>query len=259
MSFNYQIKSTSTLSVGVHTSSPLPAFTHPQYPSALKQADISKKKGVITAYLTVYNNDDGTPFVDPYNDIVAKGSFTKTIAVLDAARKQTNNPWLCPDLWQHDRNEIIGGIKALTEDSRGVIYEAHLATGVRRAQEALELAEMKAIGSSYGYDPIRFDILPGNVRKLNEMALREVTQCSFPANHLADIISVKGNRFISYPTYPKPQVSIDTLCEQLVRVVRDEKREGETLDREWLRARAKAYAENPTAFKDNSRFNSWGK
>src|SRR6266566_5528916 len=171
------------------TSSPLPfGKALPNYPTALKQSDINRKQGIITAYLTVYKNDDGSPFIDPYNDEIYPGSFTKTIQKLDAFRKSSNNPWLCPNLWQHNREEIIGGIKSLTEDSRGVVYEAHLALGVRRAQEALELAEMKTLGSSYGYDPIHFAILPGNVRRLTEIGLREVSQVTFPANPLANFL-----------------------------------------------------------------------
>ncbi len=110
---------------------------------------------------------------------------------MDYARNKKNNPWLVPNLWQHNRDEVIGGVKALTEDSRGVIYETQFAMGIKRAQDAFELAEMKMIGSSYGYDPIRFDIQRNNIRNLKENRLREISQVSFPANDLADIISTK--------------------------------------------------------------------
>jgi len=164
-------------------------------PEACKAYDVNKKQGIITAYLTVYRNDDGTPFVDPYKDIIAPGSFTKTIQELDAARNRKHNPWLIPNLWQHDRYQIIGGVKALSEDSKGIIYETHLCMGVKQAQEALELADKKMIGSSYGYDPLRFTMLPGDIRELKEIKLREISQVTFPANDIAPIIGTKQYAF----------------------------------------------------------------
>src|SRR6266567_1912811 len=34
------------------------------YPLSLKSSDVNRKKGIITSYLTVYNNFDGSPFID---------------------------------------------------------------------------------------------------------------------------------------------------------------------------------------------------
>src|SRR5256885_9449199 len=56
-------------------------------PEEYKSADFNRKKGIVTAYLTIYNNPDGTPFIDPYQDIVVPGSFTKTIQSLESFRK----------------------------------------------------------------------------------------------------------------------------------------------------------------------------
>jgi Caudovirus prohead serine protease len=95
--------------------------TSAPFPTAYK-ADVNTKRGVITAYLTVYNDPStGKPFVDSYGDVIIPGCFAKTIGALETARKAKGNPWLCPDLWQHDKRELIGGIKGLTEDSQGVI------------------------------------------------------------------------------------------------------------------------------------------
>lgn len=206
---NLEQKHSSTL-VRLGNGAPLAPFPalpfdkeHSSYPLSLKSADINKKRGIVTSYLTVYCNPDGSPFVDPYNDIITPGSFTKTIQTLDAFRKSTNNQWLCPDLWQHDRSQPIGGIARLSEDSKGVIYECHLSMKLQRAQEALELIEQGVLGSSYGYDAKGHQMLPGNVRRLIEIALREVSQVTFPANPLATFIDVKDNRFTSYPTYPR--------------------------------------------------------
>lgn len=177
-------------------------------PEAYKAADINPKQGLITAYLTVYNDPaTGQPFVDPYLDIVVPGSFSKTINDLNSARSRKNNPYLCADLWQHDRRELIGGIRHLGEDSKGVIYEAQLLMSVQRARECFDLAEAKMIGSSYGYDPIRFEH-KGDIRHLLEIRLHEVSQVSFPANDLAPILDTKDAKKNFYvPDLPKfPEV-----------------------------------------------------
>jgi len=234
------------------------------FPSALKEADVNKKTGVVTAYLTVYCNDDGSPFVDPYNDIIEPGSFTKTIAALDAFRKRSSGLWLCPSLWQHDRHELIGGIARLGEDSKGVIYEAHLATGVQRAREALELADRKMIGSSYGYDPVRFNILSGNIRSLKEIALHEQSFVSFPANPLAPILGVKNRRNFG-SNYSGGEVDATSCIKELqnlagsMKAARSESAgeySDEYEDYLWRLKRAEAYCANPAAFIDNSRYNN---
>ncbi len=240
------------------TSAPVPNGRVVQnFPSALKEADVNKKTGTVTAYLTVYCNDDGSPFVDPYNDIIEPGSFSNTIQKLDTFRKSTNNPWLCPSLWQHDRHELIGGIARLGEDSKGVIYEAHLATGVQRAREALELADRKMIGSSYGYDPVRFQIMPGNIRSLKEIALHEQSFVSFPANPLAPILDVKGRRLTSHPTYPQAEVPLSALIDGIKSAFAGmgaSEYDHEYEDYLWRCRRAEAYRANPQAFRQNSRF-----
>lgn len=160
------------------------------FPSEYK-ADVNQRKGIITAYLTVYNDPTtGLPFVDSYKDIIRPGAFSKTISDLDTGRKRKNNLHLCVDLWQHDRKEIIGSIKALTEDRFGVIYEAHLNMGVRRARECIELAAEKQIGSSFGYDPVRWEY-KGDIRHLLEVRLHEVSQVTFAACDIAPILNVK--------------------------------------------------------------------
>lgn len=177
-------------------------------PSEYKSADINAKKGIVTAYLTVYKWPDGRDFVDPYLDVIHDGAFSKTINDLTMARKAKNYPYLCADLWQHDRKEVIGGIRALTSDSKGVIYEAQLLMGVQRAREALELAAEKMVGSSFGYDAVRFEH-KGDIRHLLEIRLHEISQVTFPANDIAPILDTKENKAknfyipTNFPVFPE--------------------------------------------------------
>lgn len=130
--------------------------------------------------------------MDSYLDIVDPGSFTKTIAHLTQTQKQSNNPYLCLYLWQHDKHSPIGGIKGLTEDSHGVIYEAKINMNVQKGREAFALVEEQQVGgSSYGYDPSVF-YYTGDIRHLKEITLHEVSVVSFPANPHARTLSVKS-------------------------------------------------------------------
>jgi hypothetical protein len=115
---------------------------------------------------------------------------------------------------------------------------------VKRAQECLDLAEQKMIGSSYGYDPELFDILPGEVRRLKQIRLREVSNVSFPANDLAQILSVKG-RYTSYPSYQKQAAlaSMDKACGVLESMAAKHAQPSpEEKHAEWLRERREIMA-----------------
>lgn len=99
-----------------------------------------------------------------------------------------------------------------------MIYESHLALELPRAKEVLALAERKMVGSSYGYDPVSFQYLPGAIRKLTEVGLREVSQVTFPANGRASIISVKqmlGNPTISQSGLPTREIPVHMLLDQI--------------------------------------------
>ena len=119
--------------------------------------------------------------------------MSKTIANLNQTRKQTNNPYLLLYLWQHDKHAPIGGIKGLTEDSQGVIYEAQINMNVQKGREAFALVEEQQVGgSSYGYDPVQH-YYTGDIRHLKEVTLHEVSVVSFPANPHARTLSVKSS------------------------------------------------------------------
>ncbi len=165
------------------------------FPSEFK-ADINKRKGIIESYLTVFDDPEtGQPFVDPYLDVIERGSFNKTIANLEAMRKRSNDPHLCAYLWQHDRKEPLGGVTYLKENSTGIVYTAQLVQSVKRAQETLDLMEQKMLGSSFGYDPILFEH-KGDIRHLKEIRLHECSAVTFPANHHAKVLAVKSSFFV---------------------------------------------------------------
>jgi HK97 family phage prohead protease len=173
------------------------------FPSEFK--DVNQRKGELTAYLTVWNDPNtNKPFIDSYKDILHTGSFDQTVKELEQTRKYKNTEYLVPDLWQHDRREQIGGIKAITKDSKGIIYVAQLVRSIYRARHTLDLAEQKMIGSSFGYDPVIFDY-SGDIRNLRAVKLHEISQVTFPANEYAPILDVKSRFYV--PALPQKQVS----------------------------------------------------
>lgn len=181
------------------------------FPSEYK-ADVNPRKGELTAYLTTWlDPNTGKPFIDSYKDNLQKTAFIQTVKDLEQARKHKNSEYLVPDLWQHDRHEQIGGVKAIIHDSKGVIYVAQLVKSITRARYALDLAEQKMIGSSFGYDPVDFDYT-GDIRNLKAVRLHEISQVTFPANPYADVLAVKSQFFVPRNMPQKQPVAVDRVA-----------------------------------------------
>lgn len=132
-------------------------------------------------------------------------SWESSIAKWKELQRKTGNEFLIPHLWQHNKNEIIGGVKHLSEDSKGVVYVSKLAMKVRRAQEAYDLAKIGAIGTSYGYDRLEEEKAVHPVTKkqskmLKRLNVREISSVSHPANPYARTFA-KSNQFFVPSTY----------------------------------------------------------
>lgn len=138
--------------------------------------------GSFVGLASVYGN------VDRHNDIVANGSFTRTV--------QQNGE--VPILWQHDPTQPIG-LGTLRDSVDGLIIEGQLNLDVARAKEAYSLLKQRAVkGLSIGYDPLqwRWD---GDIRVLEEMRLWEVSIVTFPANENAVVTRVKSTGYQALP------------------------------------------------------------
>jgi uncharacterized protein len=160
-------------------------------------------KGELSAYLTIYNDPDGSPHVDSYNDTIAPGFMTKTIQKLEQTRRYKNAEYLCPDLWQHESHNPIGGVKTLQEDSQGVYYVTQLNMFLRQAQECAELVKQGILGTSYGYDVVRYQMMGGNNnRALLEVDLWEVSQVTFAANDLVGMGTIDIKQDSIFGLYP---------------------------------------------------------
>ena len=139
----------------------------------LKEID---EKGVFEGYASIF----GKP--DAMNEVVEKGAFTRTIK----AKKQF------PMLWYHDPRDPIGIITEIEEDEKGLKVKGELNLDVQSAREKYALMKQKAIrGLSFGFNTVK-DLWEGNIRRLKEVKLFEVSPCTFQAHPKALISNVKS-------------------------------------------------------------------
>jgi uncharacterized protein len=150
---------------------------HMELPLALKSVDAS---GRFAGYASVFG------VVDRQGDEVVRGAFAATIVNREADIKL---------LWQHRRDEPIGIITHLKEDTLGLYVEGRLLLDIARAKEALALLKNGVLkGLSIGYSPLRYDIdRETGVRRLYEVALWEISLVTFPANESAQVTVVKAS------------------------------------------------------------------
>lgn len=140
--------------------------------------------------------DDGTfsgygsvfGVVDSYQEVVAPGAFTESLAELTSKGRPV------PVLWMHRSDMPIGIWDELKEDEKG-LYGAGtlLVKDVDKAREAQALMKKRAVtGLSIGYwvRESSYDEKTG-VRTLTKLDLVEISIVTFPANDDARIDAVK--------------------------------------------------------------------
>lgn len=139
--------------------------------------------GTFSGYGNVFN------VLDSYNEIVAPGAFTESLAATKAAGRTI------PVLWQHDMTCPIGVYDDVSEDLVGLKVSGRLAIPeVQKAVEALALLKMRAVTDmSIGYyiQNSSMDEETG-VRTLNKLDLVEVSLVTLGANPSAQVSAVKA-------------------------------------------------------------------
>lgn len=137
--------------------------------------------GTVEGYASTFGD------IDKANDVVEPGAF-KT-AVL-------HGPDRVRFLWNHQAGEVIGMVKELYEDERGLFIKAQFAA-TQRAQETRELMKMGAVDSfSIGYRVLqeKSDRLADGrrVNRLKNIHLLEVSCVPWPCNVEARLTAVKS-------------------------------------------------------------------
>jgi len=140
-------------------------------------------EGNFTGYAAVFNN------VDKGNDVIDPGATTKTL-------QETPD---VPVFWVHEYELVPIGMGRLSPDpkGKGVRIEGKLFLDTSElAREVFGAMKAGAIrGLSIGYETVKRTFKNG-VRHLQEIAIGEVSLCPFPMNPLAEVDSVKAQKWL---------------------------------------------------------------
>ncbi len=124
---------------------------------------------------------------DRVRDIVAPGAFTRSLAEHKA---RGTMPAM---LLSHDPAAVVGAWDRVEETPRGLTVAGRLTLGTTAGDDAYALARAKALtGLSIGFRTIKATRLPGDIRRLDEVDLLEISLVSVPAAPAATITSIKS-------------------------------------------------------------------
>jgi hypothetical protein len=141
-------------------------------PLEVKAAD--DEVGAITGYLSTWDLDLG-------KDVVERGAYAKTIATARAFAKAHGSQALWPLLYQHKRDEPIGGIYDAYEDGKGLQVSCRLNLAIERGRQAYDGLKMGYLSFSIGFTPIKSN-WQGKIRHITEIKLAEGSVVTFPMN-----------------------------------------------------------------------------
>lgn len=137
----------------------------------------------IMGYFAAFGNKDSD------GDIILPGAFAKSIS---ERGPQSAKPRIL-FLRDHDSSKVIGRIDLLREDTKGLYYEATLAS-TPLGDETLELAKMGALTEhSIGYQTVKskFDQKAG-ANLLEEIKLWEGSLVPWGANEQTPVVGIKA-------------------------------------------------------------------
>ncbi len=174
------------------------------------------EQGRFTGSAAVFGN------VDKGNDLIEPGATTKTIQ---------ENPQV-PIFWVHEYELVPIGIGTLSTDGKKTtriegqlfIETSELA---REVYGAMKAGAVK--GLSIGYNTIK-RYFKGAVRHLQEIAIGEVSLCPFPMNPLAEVDSVKAQKWLGQYGATESVDCVLSIIGQTVDYLASEVAEGDTED-----------------------------
>ncbi|PKH20226.1 HK97 family phage prohead protease [Enterobacterales bacterium CwR94] len=138
-------------------------------------------QGIFEGYASVFNNTDSD------GDIILPGAFGKALS--GQSRKVAM-------FFNHRTREIpIGKWDALSEDSKGLYVKGALTPGHSVAADIKAAMQHGTVeGMSVGFSVSKDDYTRGDTGLVfkNISYLREISVCTFPANELAGVSSLKS-------------------------------------------------------------------
>lgn len=150
------------------------AFQKAVFPFDVK---VSETPGRFTGRASVYG------VVDFQGDVVMPGAFTRTLKEKGGRIKVLNH---------HDASDVIG-MAELTDSDTALMASGELVLDLVSAKDAHTRLQHKLIdGISIGFSlPPGGSVWDGNVRKLTDVDLWEISLVTFPACDFARVTSVK--------------------------------------------------------------------
>src|SRR5258707_10723315 len=152
-------------------------------------------KGIVEGYLNYLNN------IDFGDDRTMPGAFKRTLSVSYARKTTQGLDYLWPYLWNHDYSQLPpGGIFEANEDRRGLYIKTQLNMDIQMGRELYSSFKMGTMKKqSMGYRAIQVDWVKEDgrsIRNLLEVAVMEGSAVVFPMNDLAQVDTVKRDRFM---------------------------------------------------------------
>ncbi|HDL8228732.1 TPA: HK97 family phage prohead protease [Yersinia enterocolitica] len=152
---------------------------------AFDQAEIKfsgdSTQGIFEGYASVFNNTDSD------GDIILPGAFKNVLA--GQSRKVSM-------FYNHRTWELpVGKWEQLEEDSKGLLVRGQLTPGHSGAEDLKAAMKHGTVeGMSVGFSASKDDYSIGTSGRIfkNVTALREISICTFPANELAGVSSLKS-------------------------------------------------------------------
>ncbi|WP_386684169.1 HK97 family phage prohead protease [Loktanella sp. R86503] len=140
----------------------------------------SGNTGSITGLASPYGGDP-----DNHGDVVAPGAFAASLRGADTI----------PMLWQHDHSQVIGHWHTFTETPAGLMVKGQLNLDTPEGRNAfahLKAGDIKGMSIGYMVSPTGQKRLPGGVRMLTEVTLKEISIVTVPAADRAGVTEVKS-------------------------------------------------------------------
>lgn len=150
---------------------------------------VDKQKREVTGYAAIFNN------IDRVDDKIVQGAFSNTLNQKFHGRIAAGKPPSIKALWQHRTDKPIGLPIHMEEDSKGLLTVTKLSETPTNDEYMTLISDGVVDSMSIGYDALQKEYIElerRNIRILKELRLWEYSFVTFPANELADVVSVKN-------------------------------------------------------------------
>lgn len=125
---------------------------------------------------------------DRHGDILAQGAFLDSISALEAGRTRI------PLLWEHRKQEQLGGLRKAAETSDGLLVGGLVVPGTPAADRVYALAKADQMSLSVGFFPIAgaTEAMAGGGTLYKRVDLVEVSAVAAPSNRESRVLSIKA-------------------------------------------------------------------